>query len=172
MTDDFTRQRSRRKAPAKLKKPRKDFPLNIHKGSGCWCKKVRGRVHYFGKIADDPKGVAALEKWLEDKDDLFAGREPRAKSDGLTVAELSNEFLSLKESLRDNGELTPARFVVTTTPAQPSLRRSRRTGRSPIWSRTTSASTAPSSPRIADPFLSVTRCNGSAAYSSLGLMKD
>ncbi len=110
MTDDFTRQRSRRKAPAKLKKPRKDFPLNIHKGSGYWCKKVRGRVYYFGKIADDLKGVAALEKWLEDKDDLIAGREPRAKSDGLTVAELSNEFLSLKESLRDNGELNPRTF--------------------------------------------------------------
>ena len=64
----------------------KDFPLSIHKGSGYWCKKVRGRVFYFGKVSDDPKGVKALDEWLRVRDDLIAGREPRANTDGLTVA--------------------------------------------------------------------------------------
>lgn len=92
------------------RKPSKDFPLSIHKGTGYWCKKVKGRVHYFGKVADDPKGQAALEQWLEQKDDLLAGREPRARSGGLTVADLANQFLAHKEQLRDNGELNPRTF--------------------------------------------------------------
>jgi len=91
----------------KLKKPRPDFPLSIHKGSGTWCKKVRGRDHYFGNLAADPKGIAALEEWSRVKEDLLAGKEPRAKSDGLTVAELCNQFLDHKERLRDRGELSP-----------------------------------------------------------------
>lgn len=37
---------------AQLRKPRPDFPLSIHKGTGYWCKKVKGRVYYFGKVAD------------------------------------------------------------------------------------------------------------------------
>ena len=51
------------------KKP-KDFPLSVHKGTGYWCKKVRGRVYYFGRVADDPDGAAALEEWESQKDDL------------------------------------------------------------------------------------------------------
>jgi hypothetical protein len=41
--------------------------------NGCWCKKVRGEQHYFGTVANDPKGKAALEEWLRVKDDLTAG---------------------------------------------------------------------------------------------------
>ena len=64
MSDDSTPSRTRGKG--RPKKPR-DFPLSIHKGSGYWCRKVRGRVYYFGKVASDPKGVAALEEWLRVK---------------------------------------------------------------------------------------------------------
>jgi len=70
--------------------------LLIHQGSGYWCKKIRDRVFYFGKVADDPKGKAALEIWLDQKDDLLAGREPRTKTEGLTVADLCNQFLAHK----------------------------------------------------------------------------
>jgi len=95
-------------APAPTKP--KGFPLSIHKGTGYWCKKIRGRVYYFGRVADDPKGEAALEEWLDKKDDLLAGREPRAKSDGMTVEQLSFRFLAHKEAMRDNDELNPRTY--------------------------------------------------------------
>lgn len=69
------------------RKPRPDFPLFPHE-TGRWAKKVRGKLNYFGKTTDDPKGEAALLKWLDEKDDLLAGRKPRAKTGGLTVGEL------------------------------------------------------------------------------------
>jgi integrase len=104
VSDDSNRPPSARKA---IRRPGPDFPLRKHKGRGYWCKKVRGRVYYFGKVADDPTGAAALDLWLAQKDDLLAGREPRPKTDGLTVAELANRFLAAKEHLRETGELTP-----------------------------------------------------------------
>jgi integrase len=101
--------RSRKSVPGK---PRPDFPLSIHKGTGYWCKKVRGRVYYFGKVADDPKGKDALELWLDQKDDLLAGREPRAKlADALNVEALCFKFLEHKEQLRDSGELNPRTYA-------------------------------------------------------------
>ncbi len=84
-------------------KPRPDFPLFPH-ATRRWAKKVRGRLHYFGPW-DDPDG--ALAKWLEQKDDLLAGRKPRTPSDDLTLGELCNRFLSSKRNLLDAGELSP-----------------------------------------------------------------
>jgi len=39
-------------------------------------KRVQGRLYYFGKVANDPKGQAALDLWLAQKDDLLAGYTP------------------------------------------------------------------------------------------------
>jgi hypothetical protein len=83
----------------------RDFRLSIHKGRGYWYKKVNGRHCYFGKVIDDPNGAKALDLWLDQKDDLLAGRTPRAKMDETTVAELVNRFLTAKESLVESGEL-------------------------------------------------------------------
>ena len=72
------------------RKPRADFPLYLHKGSGQWSKKVRGRTHYFGT---DP--VEAEKEWDRVKDDLRAGRTPEAQSpskDTLTVEWLCVAF--------------------------------------------------------------------------------
>lgn len=87
----------------------KDFPLSVHKASGQFCKKVRGKVFYFGRVDADPTGAAALAKWNAEKEDRLAGREPRPKgldSGTLVVGELCNQFLAQKEALRDNGELS------------------------------------------------------------------
>ncbi len=92
------------------KKPHPDFPLTPHRGTGRWCKKVLGRLRYFGRIQGDEKGQAALSLWLEQKDDLLAGREPRPKCDGLTVAQLCDEFLNDRRAYLASGELSPRTF--------------------------------------------------------------
>jgi len=88
-------------AKAKPAKPYPTFPLTPHP-AGYWCKKIRGRLHYFGKI-DDPDG--ALAKYNREKDALHAGRTPRDDSAALTVKALVNLFLHHKQSLVDAGEL-------------------------------------------------------------------
>jgi integrase len=88
--------------PAKPAKPYPEFPLTPHP-AGYWCKKIRGRLHYFGPW-DDPDG--ALRKYNEQKDALHAGRKPRDDVGGLTVKKLVNDFLNAKAAARDAGELT------------------------------------------------------------------
>ena len=89
-----------------LRKPYPDFPLFAH-ATRRWAKKVRGKLHYFGPW-DDPDG--ALAKWLDQQDDLRAGRTPRTPGDGLTVRELVNRFLTAKEQQRDAGDIRPRTF--------------------------------------------------------------
>jgi len=76
-------------------KPRPDFPLYAH-ASGRWCTRVRGTLHYFGSWRDDPNGEAALQRWLDQKDDLLGGRPPRARASAVTVRDVCNEFLNFK----------------------------------------------------------------------------
>ena len=92
------------------RKPRTDFPLFPH-ATGSWAKKVRGRLVYFGKVADDPDGKAALDKWLEQKDDLLAGRTPRVAGDGLTIRDLCNRFLTAKQAKLEADELSARTFA-------------------------------------------------------------
>ena len=99
--------RTKQKKPAK---PRPDFPLFPH-ANGRWAKKVRGKFVYFGKWADDPKGKAALDLWLDQRDDLLAGRTPRVDADDLTIRDLCNRFLTAKETQRDAGDITPRTFA-------------------------------------------------------------
>jgi integrase len=102
---------NRKRKASKPKKPRKDFPLYAH-AAGRWAKKVRGRTHYFTKWGDDPKGKAALLEWLEQKDDLLAGREHRPDTGKLTLYQLCNDkFLAHKEAERDNGYIAPPTFA-------------------------------------------------------------
>ena len=53
-------------------KPYPSFPLTAH-NNGQWCKKVRGRVHFFGVWADPQ---AALDNYLQVAADLHAGSQP------------------------------------------------------------------------------------------------
>lgn len=93
----------------KRKKPHPDFPLHPH-GSGRWAKKVLGKRVYFGKVADDPNGERAIELWLEQKDDLLAGRVPRSRAGLATVADACNRFLAFKEAMKGSGEITARTF--------------------------------------------------------------
>jgi hypothetical protein len=74
-------------------KPYPEYPLRAH-ALGYWCKKIRGRLHYFGKW-DDPDG--ALQKYLEQKDDLHAGRTPRRAQEALIIWDAVNAFLNAKK---------------------------------------------------------------------------
>jgi integrase len=96
--------------PTTPRKPRPDFPLFRH-GNGYWAKKVHQKLHYFGKVADDPEGKAALDLWLAEKDDLLAGRKPRAKRPGdVAIKDLVNAFLTHKQDLLNANELSQWTF--------------------------------------------------------------
>ena len=98
-----------KQAPGKSSKPDKpytEFPLTAHP-SGRWCKKILGKLHYFGPWHD---WQGALEKLQRQRDDLYAGRKPRDKTDGVSVRELCNRFLTAKQARRDNGEISPLTF--------------------------------------------------------------
>lgn len=90
-------------AGRKPAKPHPDFPLTAHP-AGYWCKKIRGKLYYFGPWSD-PDG--ALAKYLDQKEALHAGRKPRSDADAPTVRDAANAFLNHKDALVDSGELSP-----------------------------------------------------------------
>jgi len=100
-------KRTTAKRPDKPAKPYPDFPLFPH-ATRRWAKKIRGKLHYFGPW-DDPDG--ALQKYLDQRDDLHAGRTPRVSVEGLTVRELLNRFLTSKAHLVDTGEIAQRTFL-------------------------------------------------------------
>ena len=58
-------------------KPYPDFPLFPH-ATGRWAKKINGRFAFFGPWGD-PHG--ALERYLSERDELYAGRVPRGRGE-------------------------------------------------------------------------------------------
>ena len=93
----------------KPKKPYPSFPLTTH-NNGQWCKKIRGKIHFFG-VWDDPQ--AALEQYLRQADDLHTGRQPRASSissDRLAVKDVGNHFLTYQLQKVEAGEITARWF--------------------------------------------------------------
>jgi integrase len=103
MTDENSTPPALSSKPSKPAKPYPEFPLTPHP-AGQWCKKIRGRLHYFGPWGD-PDG--ALTKYLAEKDALHAGRRPRPDTQGVTVKDVANDFLNAKQALVNAGELSP-----------------------------------------------------------------
>src|SRR5262249_11665080 len=121
MSGNSTRKpRSRKGSADRPKKPYPDFPLSPHP-SGPWQKKIRGKIHYFGKWARRVNGKLvrvegdgwkeALEEYKAVADDLHAGRTPRVQSDGLTVADLCNRFLTSRLRKVEAGEMGERMFA-------------------------------------------------------------
>ena len=81
---------TKRAKPEKPAKPHKDFPLT-QRSDGRWVKKVRGKIHYFGRDADN-----ALAEWLRVKDHLLHGEEAPPAKDGTTLRDVVNDFLDEK----------------------------------------------------------------------------
>jgi integrase len=85
-------------------KPYPEYPLTP-RGDGRWCKRIRGRIHYFVGTWED-----ALEEYQRTRDYLYAGKTPPAPSDAVTIRDVCNQFLTLKEHLVDSGELKRRTF--------------------------------------------------------------
>src|SRR5438093_7243913 len=62
-------------------KPYPDFPLTPHP-NGSWCKRIRGRLFYFGRWDNWQE---ALEEYLDQRDDLHAGRTPKRRKNAQTL---------------------------------------------------------------------------------------
>jgi len=83
-------QKAKQKKPSK---PYPSFPLTAH-NNGQWCKKIRGKIHFFG-VWIDPE--AAHQRYLREGADLHAGREPRPETlspGAATVKDVCNQYLT------------------------------------------------------------------------------
>jgi integrase len=112
-----------RKSPTKRpKKPYPDFPLSPH-ASGKWQKKIRGKIYYFGHWARVVKGKLtriegdgwkeALDLYKSQADDLHAGRTPRTSQEGVTLADVCNQFLTAKQRKVNEYKATTDRLIAT-----------------------------------------------------------
>src|SRR5262245_27358668 len=116
-----TRMRGAGKSPDRPKKPYPDFPLYPHP-LGYWSKKILGVIRYFGRWGRVVGGLLtelpyeqgwqeALTLYQAQRDDLYAGRAPRASdSRGPTVKGLGDTFLTAKHRKLAAGELGQRMF--------------------------------------------------------------
>ena len=82
-------------------KPYPDFPLFPH-ATGRWAKKIRGKLHYFGKWDN---WQDALTLYQRQAGDLHCRRKPDEETGGATVKDLVNHFLIAKKHLVESGEI-------------------------------------------------------------------
>lgn len=85
-------------------KPYPEFPLWPNP-NGQWCKKIRGRIRYFG-VWRDPE--SALAKYLAEVDHWQAGQTPPAKL--TTVANLLDAFLGDKAAHLAEGSISKVSY--------------------------------------------------------------
>jgi len=98
MTDPNSSRTARGNKPAK---PYKGFPLSAQ-SNGQWAKRIRGRLCYFGVWADPE---AALARYLDERDDWQAGRDPRKTRGGLSLLALCNDVMADREQKLREGAI-------------------------------------------------------------------
>lgn len=103
-------------AASKPAKPNAGFPLTAH-NCGQWVKKIKGKRYYFGPW-DDADG--ALKNYLAQAEDLHAGQPaaPVSVESSLTVRDLCNQYLAVKEGQVSSGELATVSYMAIRTTAQ------------------------------------------------------
>jgi len=97
-----TRSRKGRRKPSK---PYPSFPLTAH-NNGQWCKKVRGKVHFFGVWED---ADSALQNYLSVAQDLHEGRQPspiNIPAQDTIVKEACNHYLTYQARRAELGEIS------------------------------------------------------------------
>jgi hypothetical protein len=118
-----TKSRSRRNA-VRPEKPYPDFPLMPH-ASGRWAKKIRQKLHYFGRwghkqgdtivpVADfEASARAALNEFNRQWPYLSEGRTPPPADSpvgGCTIRDVCNAFWRSKRAKLIAGELSPRTY--------------------------------------------------------------
>jgi integrase len=101
--------RAKSQRPTARKKPYKSFPLTPHR-NGQFCKKIHGRIYYFGTVADPERALANYHKHCEG---LHSGQVTRIGRPvgSVTLRELANEFLNAAAARRDAGRLASRTFT-------------------------------------------------------------
>lgn len=82
--------------------------------NGQWAKTVKRKSYYFGRIADDPKGEAALKDWLARKDGILAGLDNlrvEATGSGLTLGECISQFATVVQARLRAGKIADETFM-------------------------------------------------------------
>ena len=121
MSKSTPKRRRRKSNVDRPPKPTPDFPL-CPSNLGYWQKKINGTIHYFGRwgrvvngkltrIQPDGCWQAALEEYQQKREDIWAGRTPRVPSEGLTVKDLCNRFLTAKLQKVNSGEMAARTFA-------------------------------------------------------------
>src|SRR5262245_255507 len=87
---------------SKPPKPYPDFPLTPH-DNGSWCKRIHRRLFYFGRWDDWQE---ALQEYLDQRDDLYAGRSPTRRKNAQTLGFALDHFLSSKKLAQESGEIS------------------------------------------------------------------
>jgi len=81
------------------------FPLTLHP-TGQFCKKIRGKIHYFGKDKQE-----ALRRYYEQASALHAGTsEPALLPDRLTLEDLCNLYLDHQLGRAQAGEIRERQY--------------------------------------------------------------
>lgn len=98
---------TRKSTKTRPQKPYPEFPLTAM-GNGQWCRKILGKLYYFGPW-DDPD--AALAKHAAHYPYRKAGIPVPNILTGLTVEDLLSEFLDAKEAERNAKQISPEWFA-------------------------------------------------------------